>query len=296
MTVLEGGKRLVVIVTGLSGAGKSSALHAFEDTGYQAIDNLPLTMLSQLMDEAAGGGSEAPIAVGIDSRTLHFSPALFEEVLATLRARSDIHLHVLFMDASDDVLMKRFSETRRVHPLGEGRLLREAIRHERDVMVPIRQHVDGLLDTSLRTGAETRRTILSRFAAHDAPTMVVTFMSFGFANGVPRDVDMVLDVRFLRNPHYIPELKPKTGLDAEVADYVRADEGFEPFIEKTMELVTFLLPRYRDEGKSYLTLAIGCTGGKHRSVTVVERIAGQLALDGMTVNRYHREIAGDEGR
>ncbi|WP_417449935.1 RNase adapter RapZ [Kordiimonas sp.] len=289
-------KRQLVIVTGLSGAGKSSALHAFEDIGFQAIDNLPLTMLSQLLDEAISGDSDAPIAVGIDSRTLHFSPSKFEKALGTLRGRSDIHLHVLFMDASDDVLMKRFSETRRVHPLGEGRLLRAAIRQERDLMVPIRQHVDGLIDTSKRTGAETRRTILNRFTAHDEPNMVVTFMSFGFANGVPRDADMVLDVRFLRNPHYVPELKPKTGLCEEVASYVQADDGFEPFIEKTMGLVNFLLPRYRDEGKSYLTLAIGCTGGKHRSVTVVERIAGQMTLDGMTVNRYHREIAGDERR
>ena len=288
--------RQVVIVTGLSGAGKSSALHAFEDIGFQAIDNLPLTMLSDLVDEAVAGNSTAPIAVGIDSRTLHFSPAQFEKSVRELRKRSDISLHVLFMDASDDVLMKRFSETRRVHPLSDGRLLRAAIHQEREQMVPIRELVDGLIDTSKRTGAETRRTILNRFNAENQPNMVVTFMSFGFANGVPRDADMVLDVRFLRNPHYVPELKPHTGLDAEVASYVCADEGFEPFIEKTLDLMNFLLPRYRDEGKSYLTLAIGCTGGKHRSVTVVERIAGQLALDGMTVNRYHREIAGDEGR
>ena len=280
----------------MAGAGKSSALHAFEDIGFQAIDNLPLTMLSDLVDEAVAGNSTAPIAVGIDSRTLHFSPAQFEKSVRELRKRSDISLHVLFMDASDDVLMKRFSETRRVHPLSDGRLLRAAIHQEREQMVPIRELVDGLIDTSKRTGAETRRTILNRFNAENQPNMVVTFMSFGFANGVPRDADMVLDVRFLRNPHYVPELKPHTGLDAEVASYVCADEGFEPFIEKTLDLMNFLLPRYRDEGKSYLTLAIGCTGGKHRSVTVVERIAGQLALDGMTVNRYHREIAGDEGR
>ncbi|WP_420428756.1 RNase adapter RapZ [Kordiimonas sp.] len=289
-------KRQVVIVTGLSGAGKSSALHAFEDIGFQAIDNLPLTMLSSLIDEATAGTSTAPIAVGVDSRTLHFSPSLFEGAIKELRTRIDINLHILFMDASDEVLMKRFSETRRVHPLGEGQLLRTAIKQERDMMLPIRQLVDGLLDTSRRTGAETRRVILSRFTAHEAPNMVVTFMSFGFANGVPRDADIVLDVRFLRNPHYVDELRPKTGLEDAVSSYVRADDGFEPFIEKTMDLFNFLLPRYRDEGKSYLTLAIGCTGGKHRSVTVVERIAGHLTLDGMTVNRYHREIAGDEGR
>ncbi|WP_020398286.1 RNase adapter RapZ [Kordiimonas gwangyangensis] len=294
--MMQGECRQVVIVTGLSGAGKSSALHAFEDIGFQAIDNLPLTMLSNLVDEAMAGDSSSPIAVGIDSRTLHFSPAQFAKSVQDLRTRDDISLHVLFMDASDDVLMKRFSETRRVHPLSEGQLLRAAIHQEREQMVPVRELMDGLIDTSHRTGAETRRIILNRFNAVNVPNMVVTLMSFGFANGVPRDADMVLDVRFFRNPHYVAELKPKTGLEIEVSSYVKEDEGFEPFIEKTLELINFLLPRYRDEGKSYLTLAIGCTGGKHRSVTVVEHIAGQLALDGMTVNRYHREIAGDTGR
>jgi UPF0042 nucleotide-binding protein len=292
----EAALRQVVIVTGLSGAGKSSALHAFEDIGFQAIDNLPLTMLSNLVDEAVAGDSVAPIAVGIDSRTLHFSPAQFEKSVQELRKRDDISLHVLFMDASDDVLMKRFSETRRVHPLSEGQLLRAAIHQEREQMAPVRELVDGLIDTSKRTAAETRRTILHRFNAENAPNMVVTFMSFGFANGVPRDADMVLDVRFLRNPHYVAELKPKTGLEMEVSSYVKADDGFDLFIAKTLELINFLLPRYRAEGKSYLTLAIGCTGGKHRSVTVVEHIVGQLTLDGMTVNRYHREITGDTGR
>ncbi|MFC4348771.1 RNase adapter RapZ [Kordiimonas lipolytica] len=287
-------KRQLVIVTGLSGAGKSSALHSFEDIGYQAIDNLPLTMLGRLVDEARSAGDMTPLAVGIDSRTLHFSPEQFAQTITDLRDIADVSLHVLFMDASDDELMKRFSETRRLHPLGKGLVLREAILREREMMAHIRPHVDGLIDTTGRTGAETRRTVLSRFAAEALPKLIVTFMSFGFAHGVPRDADMVLDVRFLRNPHYVPELKPRTGREEDVANFVKADEGFEPFVEKVEDLLEFLLPRYAQEGKSYLTLAFGCTGGKHRSVAVAETIAARVKLDGMAVNLCHREIAGEE--
>lgn len=292
----DAAKRQMVIVTGLSGAGKSSALHAFEDIGYQAIDNLPLTMLESLIEEARQVGDKTPIAVGIDSRTLHFSPEQFAETIEGLRDIGDIALHVLFLDASDEVLMKRFSETRRLHPLGDGLLLREAIQRERDMMKHIRPHVDGLIDTSGRTGAETRRTILGRFAAEALPKLIVTYMSFGFANGVPRDADIVLDVRFLRNPHYEPELRPKTGKEEAVANFVKADAGFDPFVEKVEDLLRFLLPKYRDEGKSYLTLAFGCTGGKHRSVAITETMAARLKLEGIAVNVYHREIAGDEAR
>ncbi len=292
----EGARHAMVIVTGLSGAGKSAALHAFEDIGYQAIDNMPLTMLPDLLDTAEQKGTPPLLAVGIDSRTLHFSPDMFGETISQIRARGDINLHVLFMDASDDVLMKRFSETRRLHPLGQGLVLRHAIRKERELMVETRQHVDGLIDTSARTAAETRRVVLGRFAADRTPKMIVTIMSFGFAYGVPRDADMVMDVRFLRNPHYEPELKPMTGQTDAVANFVKADDAFSPFLDRVEDLLAFLIPKYRDEGKSYLTLAFGCTGGKHRSVAVTETVAGRLALEGVSVNLYHREIAGNDTR
>lgn len=282
--------RQFVIVTGLSGAGKSSALHAFEDLGFQAIDNLPLTMVETLVSDHAVKPDAVPIVIGIDSRTLHFSPDLFVEVQSKLRNRGDINLHVLFMDASDEVLVKRFSETRRPHPLGDRQLLRAAIQQERDMMVSVREHIDGILDTSTRTGLETRRIIRRRFAKEKA-RLIVTFMSFGFAHGSPRDADIVLDVRFLRNPHYVPELKEMTGRDEAVANYVRADEGFGPFVEKVSDLLSFLLPRYAKEGKSYLTVAFGCTGGQHRSVATAEMIAGEMAIDGLAVNLYHRELA-----
>ena len=283
-------KLQLVIVTGLSGAGKSAALHAFEDIGFQAVDNLPLTMIEGLVDDLDLSQEPKPVVIGIDSRTLHFSPGLFVEVQERLRARKDIRLHILFMDASDDVLTQRFSETRRPHPLGDRQLLRAAIQQERDLMTVVRQHIDGILDTSTRTSAETRRIVRRRFAK-ESDDLIVTFMSFGFAHGAPRDADLVFDVRFLRNPHYIPELKPLTGRDEVVSNYVRADDAFTPFVEKVRDLLSFLMPRYKAEGKAYLTIAFGCTGGQHRSVATAEAVAGQMAVDGLAVNLYHRELS-----
>lgn len=287
--------RQFVIVTGLSGAGKSSVLHAFEDFGFHAIDNLPLNLVEALVDDHASKEKAAPIVIGVDSRTLYFSPDLFVETQERLRARPDIHLHVLFIDASDDALVKRFSETRRPHPLGARRLLREAISQERDMMARVRENIDGILDTSTRTSAETRRIIRRRFATEDAK-LIVTCMSFGFANGAPRDADIVLDVRFLRNPHYVPELRPRTGREDIVSNYVRADVAFAPFLQKVTDLLTFLLPKYHAEGKSYLTVAFGCTGGQHRSVATAEAVAREIAIDGLAVNLYHRELSGHDDR
>lgn len=289
----ESEKRQLVIVTGLSGAGKSAVLHAFEDIHYQVVDNLPLTMVESLIEDSLNTTDQRAIAVGIDSRTLHFSPDTFAETVKRIRERTDIHLHVLFMDASVEVLMKRFSETRRPHPLGEAQLLRAAIKQERDMMGVVRNYIDGIIDTSSRTASDTRRIIRRRFAGDHPPQLIVTYMSFGFSKGVPRDADIVFDVRFLRNPHYVEELSALTGRDKKVANYVRADEGFNSFISKVDDMLAFLLPRYRDEGKSYLTVAFGCTGGKHRSVAVAEAVAGDSAVEGMAVNLYHRELLGD---
>ena len=286
-------KRPVFIVTGLSGAGKSSALAAFEDLGYHTVDNLPLTMLENLLDLESAEGMLLPVAVGIDSRTLYFSPQLFSQTVQSLKARFDIALHILFMEASDTILMQRFSETRRRHPLAKGRILRAAIKHERSVMSEIRHAVDGVVDTSLRTGAETRRIIQTRFTGRHSPGLRVTFMSFGFAKGVPRDADMMIDVRFLRNPHYNAKLQPLTGQEKAVANFVRADEGYGDFMEKLIDFLSFLLPRYVEEGKSSFTVAFGCTGGRHRSVAVAEAVAKTVELDGAAVNLYHRELMSE---
>lgn len=283
------GRKQLVIVTGLSGAGKSAALHAFEDIGYQAIDNLPLNMVEDLVDTWLAAPEAKPVVIGLDSRTLHFSPDLFVETQTRLREHVGIRLHILFMDASDDVLTQRFSETRRPHPLGEKQFLRAAIRQEREMMTVVRQHIDGIIDTSRRSSVDTRRIIQRRFDSASTG-LIVTFMSFGFAHGAPRDADLVFDVRFLRNPHYVPDLKPLTGRVDAVANYVRADEAFGPFIDKVSDMLSFLLPRYQAEGKAYLTVAFGCTGGQHRSVAVSETVAGQMSVGGLAVNLYHREL------
>lgn len=283
-------RQRLVIVTGMSGAGKSSALTAFEDIGFQTVDNLPLTMVEDLLETVAGEGSA--LAVGVDSRTLHFSPDRFGEVITSLKKRPQISLQVLMMDAVDTVLVQRYSETRRKHPLLEGQPLRNAIRQERDLMSAIRPYVDALVDTSDRTSAETRRVINARYGMDAGSGLVVSVMSFGFAHGVPRDADLVFDVRFLRNPHYDPTLKPKTGQDEAVANFVRADEGYHPFVEKLQSLLAHILPRYVSEGKSYLTLAFGCTGGKHRSVMMAEGFKEILQTAGLKVNLYHRDMPG----
>jgi UPF0042 nucleotide-binding protein len=283
-------KRTIVVVTGLSGAGKSSALRAFEDISYHAIDNFPLTMLGNLLLDADNERSNVPLAVGIDSRTLHFSPDHFAQEMNVLRKRGDITLHVLFMDASNDVLMKRFSETRRRHPLEQGKPLRHAIKEERLLMSELRLALDGIIDTSNRSSADTRRVIVERFSKDRDRSLVITASSFGFSKGVPRDVDLVFDVRFLRNPHYVANLKNMTGQDDAVANYVRADEGFAEFVSKVTDMIKFLLPRYQVEGKSYLTIAFGCTGGKHRSVMMAETFAGIIDQFGNKTNVYHRDI------
>ncbi len=287
---MEDEKRTIVVVTGLSGAGKSSALRAFEDISYHAIDNFPLTMLGNLLLDADNERSNIPLAVGIDSRTLHFSPDHFVQEMNVLRKRGDITLHVLFMDASNDVLMKRFSETRRRHPLEQGKPLRQAIKEERRLMSELRLALDGILDTSSRSGADTRRIIVERFSKDHDKSLVITTSSFGFSKGVPRDVDLVFDVRFLRNPHYVAKLKNMTGQDEAVANYVRADEGFAEFVAKVTDMIEFLLPRYQIEGKSYLTIAFGCTGGKHRSVMMAETFAKIIDQFGHKTNVYHRDI------
>lgn len=281
--------RRVIIVTGMSGAGKSSALNAFEDLGFQTVDNLPLEMIDQLLT-CSQDQAHIPIAIGVDSRTLHFSPDHFTNIVTQVRTRPDIDLHILLLDATDNTLVTRFSETRRRHPLAMGQPLRKAIKEERYMMSSVRLHADSILDTSTRTSAETRRVIVKRFGIQAGPKLVVSCMSFGFAYGVPRDSDMVFDVRFLRNPHYEPNLRHQTGQQKEVANFVRADEGFSPFVNRVTDLLDFLLPRYKNEGKSYLTLAFGCTGGKHRSVMTAETISAKLKQAGSAVTLYHRDL------
>jgi UPF0042 nucleotide-binding protein len=289
-------RRRVVIVSGLSGAGKSTALRALEDAGYEAVDNLPLSFLGALVQ--AGGEGTRPLAIGIDARTRDFAPQPVLDALAGLRASPGVDARLLYLDADDEVLRRRFTETRRRHPLALDRPVLDGIQAERSLLWALREGADIALDTSNATGAELRRMVQERLADDLRPGLVVAVVSFAYRWGLPREADLVFDVRFLANPHYDPALQPLTGRDQGVADFVAADPGFAPFFDGLSGMLAALLPRFEREGKSYLTIACGCTGGRHRSVFVAERLAAWLAARGRQVNLVHRDIdrRGDAAR
>jgi len=282
----------LIIVTGLSGAGKSSVLNALEDSGYHVIDNLPIPLVGDLLDRRAASYIPSDLAVGLDIRTRSFTAGDVFSLVESLKDRDDLRLRVLMVDASDDILLRRFSETRRPHPLGRDQSVRDAIAAERAALNPLIEFAEVIDTTALRL-ADLRPLVLSRFAQHRDNSLTVTVKSFGFAHGVPSDADMVLDVRFLRNPHYDARLRPLTGQHQEVADYVRMDAAYAGFFDKVIDMLEFLLPRYQAEGKIYLTLAFGCTGGKHRSVTVAEAISRALRDRDMRVRVVHRDKPED---
>ncbi|MFZ9415451.1 MAG: RNase adapter RapZ, partial [Alphaproteobacteria bacterium] len=265
-------RRRVVIVSGLSGAGKSTALRALEDAGYEAVDNLPLSFLGALVQ--AGGEGTRPLAIGIDARTRDFAPQPVLDALAGLRASPGVDARLLYLDADDEVLRRRFTETRRRHPLALDRPVLDGIQAERSLLWALREGADIALDTSNATGAELRRMVQERLADDLRPGLVVAVVSFAYRWGLPREADLVFDVRFLANPHYEPALEPLTGRDPAVGAFIERDPGFEAFFAGLVAMLAALLPRYEREGKSYLTIGCGCTGGKHRSVHVAERLAG----------------------
>jgi UPF0042 nucleotide-binding protein len=274
----------LVIVTGLSGSGKSLVNKCLEDMGYYCVDNLPLELVLPLLDSATG----RRIGVNLDVRNPGFA-ARFPEVLARVRQRVPV-ARVLFCDASEEVLIRRFSETRRPHPLAGNRPLLEALRRERAMLEDVRAAADVVVDTSGMTVHELRSFVQKTFVADpDRKGMIISATSFGFKFGIPHDVDLLFDVRFLANPHFVPELRSKTGRDPAVAAYIEKDEDTEPFLAKTLEFLEYLLPLYEKEHKSYLSIGIGCTGGKHRSVYVAERLAGALQARGIPVRVSHRD-------
>jgi len=292
------GPVLVVLVTGLSGAGRTSTLKVLEDEGFEAVDNLPLALLPMLLAPVRTHGEPATasrLAIGIDSRTRGFAlPPLLEHV-AALRARPDLDLRVLYLDCDDAVLIRRFTETRRRHPLATDRPVADGIRIERAVMSPLREAADAVIDTSTLTLATFRQALTDTLALGDGRRMTVTVLSFSYRGGLPREADLVFDVRFLDNPHYRDELRPRDGRDPAVAAHVEADPDFAPFLERLTGLLGPLLPRYEREGKSYLTIAVGCTGGKHRSVATAERLAAWLKSLGTPVTLRHRDLPGEGG-
>jgi UPF0042 nucleotide-binding protein len=277
----------LVIVTGISGAGKASALKAFEDLGYHAVDNLPLELLPDfaiLVEKSTEIQSAVIVADIREGQILDRLPEILKRVKTLLRTR------VVFLDAQDAVLVRRYSETRRPHPLGRQDTVSRSIVEERQLLDPIRNVADTLIDTSNYNVHELRTNILARFS-HEEETkrLLVSCLSFGFKNGVPLDADMVFDVRFLPNPHFVPEFRKLTGLDPAVAAYVRKFPQTKEFLKRVTNLLLYLLPHYVEEGKSYLTVAFGCTGGQHRSVMMVEEIAGKLKRAGYEVKALHRD-------
>jgi UPF0042 nucleotide-binding protein len=299
---LDGRRASVVLVTGMAGAGRSLALKFFEDLGYEAVDNLPISMLRMLIrtsvtDRAAGrrkAASGPPInrslALGIDTRTRGFSVEHLLAEAAALKARGDCESCLLFLDCDDDVLVRRFEETRRRHPLAADRPVSDGIQVERAMLAPLREAADLAIDTSSLLPAELRTLLDGRFGRDRSPGLTVTVISFSYKLGVPREADLVFDVRFLKNPHYDPALRPFDGRDPGVAAYVESDVDFERFWTNLTRLLEPLLPRFLAEGKSYLTLAVGCTGGRHRSVFLAERLAAWLKGRGFNAGISHRDV------
>jgi len=280
----------IVILTGLSGAGKSTAIKSFEDLGYYCVDNLPPVLLPRIVEvvsEARGEG--ARVALGVDIRGKEFLPDL-ARVVDELRGGSN-EVHMLFLDAADEALLRRFSETRRLHPLAARGGAKEAIRRERRILSPLRDMADAVIDTSQFTVHQLREAVVRRFGREGAGGLQVSVVSFGYRYGLPGEADMVVDVRFLPNPFFVPSLKRHTGLDRKVRDYVLSAKTARSFLRRLSDMLHFLLPLYRKEGKAYFTIGVGCTGGRHRSVAVAEEIARILGKEDGPVLLAHRDLS-----
>jgi UPF0042 nucleotide-binding protein len=282
----------IVIVTGMAGAGRTTALKVLEDLGLEAVDNLPIGLLRKLVQ--AVDPLETDLAIGVDPHSRTFDVDALVARLERLRASGVAEVRLLFMDCDDEVLRRRYSETRRRHPLAVDRPLEDVIANERQILAQVRELADHIIDTSALTPADLKRVIAGHFDAAEGQRLAIHVTSFSFRNGLPREADLVFDVRFLRNPHYDRELRPMTGLDRPVQEYVANDLDFASFMERMVNLLLPLLPRYRAEGKSYLTIAIGCTGGKHRSVYVAETLSARLREAGWAVGTHHRDIPRSE--
>ena len=277
----------VLLVTGMSGAGRSTALKTLEDMGYEAFDNLPLSLVPALIESIAADASA--IAVGADLRTRGFAIESMLEPLDAVVGRTGRELKVLFIDCDDEPLQRRYTESRRPHPLAGDRPVTDGIRLERRVVSALRDRADLVIDTSDLSAAELKRLLTGQFSLA-AGGLRIFVTSFAYRHGIPRDADLIFDVRFLDNPHYVPELRQLTGRDPAVAAHIEQDPDLAPFLVGFWRLLEPLLPRYEQEGKTYLTIAIGCTGGRHRSVYVTERLAAQLGAAGLRVELAHRDL------
>jgi UPF0042 nucleotide-binding protein len=282
----------LVIVTGLSGAGKASIMRVLEDLGYDAVDNPPLSLVEELVTR-----TDRNLAIGVDARSRGFDAGAVLATLERLRLRETLRPELVYAWAEEDVLLRRYTETRRRHPLAPHGKVTDGIAAEQAATAPLRLGADLVIDTSRLPLPELRRLIERHFgpreAGGDRIGLVVSLVSFAFPAGLPREADVVFDARFLRNPHYDVRLRPRTGHDAEVAAYVEADPDYREFYDRIAGLLRLLLPRFVQEGKKYATIAIGCSGGRHRSVHVVERLAADLRSGGWRLHVWHRELASE---
>jgi UPF0042 nucleotide-binding protein len=277
----------LTLITGPSGAGRSTAIHALEDLGYEAIDNIPLSLVPRLIEGPSLG---RPIALGLDVRNRDFSANGLIELIDRLTRDPHIALQVIYLDCSTSELIRRYSQTRRRHPLAMDETPTEGIAREIDLLAPVRVRADHLIDTTEMSPHDLKAEIAQWFARDTAVQMAVSLQSFSYKRGLPRGLDLVLDCRFLNNPHWQAPLRDLDGRNADVAAYIAADPLFEPFFAKVRDLALLLLPAHRDEGKAHLAIGFGCTGGQHRSVALVEKLGKVLADAGWPVSKRHREL------
>jgi UPF0042 nucleotide-binding protein len=291
--------RRVILVTGMSGAGRTAALKSLEDMGYEAVDNLPLSLLSSFAGPAPGDApvsASRPVAIGVDIRTRDFGVDPVLDEIDRLEREAGNDVSTVFLDCDDEVLLRRYAETRRRHPLDSEKAVPDMIQLERRLLERLRARADVVVDTTNKSPWDLKETLAQHFAPEAGPGLSVFVTSFAFRQGVPRESDLVFDVRFLKNPHYDPELRPLTGEDARVQRAITADDDFQAFFDSLTGMLEILLPRYQQEGKSYLTIAVGCTGGQHRSVFVARLLNDWLEERKWRVRLHHRDIHVGGGR
>ncbi len=280
----------ILLVTGLSGAGKTTALRVLEDLGWEAIDNFPIRLLSRLLLQPDQEGPRPPLAIGFDSRTRGFNPPEIIEEVKALAGRGDVLITTLFLDCTSGELERRYNETRRRHPMAQGRPVHTGIQAERELLEPLRRWADAVIDTSEFASNALQQTIRERFGETAPQEMAIIISSFGFARGTPPLADLVFDMRFLDNPHWIPELREQTGLDPAVGAHIRKDQTFAAAFAQIRDLLLTLLPRYQAQGKSYVNIGFGCTGGRHRSVYTAQTMAQALRDAGFSPTVLHRNL------
>ena len=283
----------ILLVTGLSGAGKTTVLKTLEDIGWEAVDNFPIRLAGPLLDipgSEGRSGPTVPLALGFDSRTRGFDPETLIKQIKQLQKRADLNIMTLFVDCAGTEIERRYAETRRRHPLAQDRPAIDGISQERMLMEPLRRWAETVIDTSKLSAHDLQNDIRERFNANTNVQTTISITSFGFSRGVPHNADLIFDMRFLRNPHWDDELRPLTGLDQPIAEYVEAGPSYSEAVRKILDLLLYLLPLYDAQGKAYVNIAFGCTGGRHRSVYVAEQFGKWLREAGFSPTVTHRNL------